>query len=1417
MKKKFTFLIAAYAALMLIFLPGTVKGQTKGYTKVYTLDGNTKGTGTTYNSGHDVTQDGITWNVTGNIEQTPWRIGGNKNNGASSNVDRPIYSKGTISDNVSRIVITHGTGNITVNSMILIVSTVQNGGGTVISSIEGTYSNNGTTTFDRPADKDWTGRYYKIVYNVVNNTTTNKYVAFSKAEFYKTTYSVTYNKNGNDVTGDVPTDNTSYSYNDAVTVLGNIGSTQLAKPSHTFGGWCLNEQGEDPVYGPEDGQTHTYSITNNTTFYAKWIPETYTITYKPGYAGPADVTGTKIYGVDYTILGNQFDGEEGYTFTGWKDDNNTSYAPGDTYTTNAALTLTAQWTNNPVCTIDDYAYDFGNVGVNMSKSHTFTITTANLTEDLTLNISSDKYTLSTSTIDDEATSTELIITFTPTATGTVDANLTVSGSGFSNKLIGMMSGTGATPLTITFDEGSGSCETESMSGVEGSNITLPTASPSANCATGGWTFAGWTTEEVDEETTTIPDPLYAAGDSYEIGNDNATLYAVYQLEEDKSITSNNIFPSGVYNDATITWTLSSVVTILQEQNGAQSAPNSDYTTAPRWYKDNKITITPSSRINYITVSANTESYATTLAGSTYTNASASADGTVVTITPVNGNNNITIVMANQSRLSSLVVDYNSSITTYYSNPSCTPTYTVTYHRNYTVSDETITTVRYDEGDDVTVAAANTFVAPTGKFFNTWNTQADGQGDDYDPADVIEDISADIDLYAKWRNIVYHITYNVNGEESTPVDVNYGQSITTLPTASLSPLTFLGWSTTGATGPVNVNAPYTPTGTTEDITLYAVFGSTEEATLTIDQDNSGLTTTYYTGDKIIESKTFHFTHLCAQNPNSNKVIQFRAPSYYGNMYNTTDFGVIRSVKITYYSESAEKALVVYAGDSENPNSATDVSSSGLSNNVETFTISGNHKYICIYNNNGTERVSSIEINYEVQSAVTVSKITDEQDMASIPANTSILVKNGGILTFTGTNSNPQNLIVEDGGQLIIPSAKTGEGVKATFQKEITAYTEEDGKDNYYLIANPTTDAINPATVAGMVEDDVDDEDDFDYDLYYFDEAQPKAEWRNYRQVEFNLVNGKGYLYAKSSDITLEFPGTVPPGTTADITLSKSGSGKYAGFNLVGNPLSNNITSMMFTEPDDCSYYKINSSSGVFEVPDSDEDIIVGEAFMVEAPSNGAVLKLNQGAKGEEGFNNDVIRLEVSNSKFTDVAYVYFGYHLPLTKINHLNDEAPMLYIHNENSDRAVEVYNNRGEVKSINVNFEAKTMGTYTISAKMVKGEIKYMHLYDRLTGIDTDLLVDDYSFIGTKDDQPGRFILNLESVDDNGSSTGSETFAYQSGDNIIVNGEGELQVFDVTGRMVMSQRVNGAQTVNGLNTGVYVFILDEKAQKVVIR
>ena len=74
------------------------------------------------------------------------------------------------------------------------------------------------------------------------------------------------------------------------------------------------------------------------------------------------------------------------------------------------------------------------------------------------------------------------------------------------------------------------------------------------------------------------------------------------------------------------------------------------------------------------------------------------------------------------------------------------TYTVTYKANTGTGSDIEET--YNEGEDVTVAG-NTFTK-SGYAFTKWNTAADGSGEDYEPDDVIDDIAADIDLYAQWE-------------------------------------------------------------------------------------------------------------------------------------------------------------------------------------------------------------------------------------------------------------------------------------------------------------------------------------------------------------------------------------------------------------------------------------------------------------------------------------------------------------------------------------------------------------------------------------------------------------------------------------------------------------------------------------------
>lgn len=157
----------------------TIKAAGTGSDAEYTLDP-IKGNDNGYNSSEDITIDGITWNVTGNSTLIPWRLGG-KN---ISEVDRVIYSKMAMNHDIGRIVITHGTANsITVNSMTVVVASDAEFNN-VVSTLTPTFEANSSVTVEKPAGANWNNCYYKIVYNVSVSGSSNKFLEFSKAEFF---------------------------------------------------------------------------------------------------------------------------------------------------------------------------------------------------------------------------------------------------------------------------------------------------------------------------------------------------------------------------------------------------------------------------------------------------------------------------------------------------------------------------------------------------------------------------------------------------------------------------------------------------------------------------------------------------------------------------------------------------------------------------------------------------------------------------------------------------------------------------------------------------------------------------------------------------------------------------------------------------------------------------------------------------------------------------------------------------------------------------------------------------------------------------------------------------------------------------------------------------------------------------------
>jgi hypothetical protein len=177
MKQKLTFLLT-----VLLLLTGmTSWGQTRAEVVAYTLDGTITGGSNGYATESEITQNNLTWMVMGNTTMNPWRIGGK----SLTNENRTVYSTGTLSDNITKVVVTHGTANdVTVNSMTLIVS-ANSDFSNPTSTLTGDFAANSATTFTKPSTVDWTGMYFKITYNLTITATSNKFLQFISASFYK--------------------------------------------------------------------------------------------------------------------------------------------------------------------------------------------------------------------------------------------------------------------------------------------------------------------------------------------------------------------------------------------------------------------------------------------------------------------------------------------------------------------------------------------------------------------------------------------------------------------------------------------------------------------------------------------------------------------------------------------------------------------------------------------------------------------------------------------------------------------------------------------------------------------------------------------------------------------------------------------------------------------------------------------------------------------------------------------------------------------------------------------------------------------------------------------------------------------------------------------------------------------------------
>lgn len=353
----------------------------------------------------------------------------------------------------------------------------------------------------------------------------------------------------------------------------------------------------------------------------------------------------------------------------------------------------------------------------------------------------------------------------------------------------------------------------------------------------------------------------------------------------------------------------------------------------------------------------------------------------------------------------------------------------------------------------------------------------------------------------------------------------------------------------------------------------------------------------------------------------------------------------------------------------------------------------------------------------------------------------------------------------------------------------------------------------------------------YDFYTWSEFN--STWNNqkkdnsttndfYTYNGMNFKEGRGYLVAYENEGYKKFLGTLNNGdVTYPLSCSTDGEfviEKYTGFNLLGNPYPSYIDweaegwtrdmlelQTVWIYDDDVNNYITYTLGGVATNGGS-QYIAPCQGFFVKAKTPGDFVMTNDiRTKSKSAFRKDndenIFKVRVNGASGQDEIAVVIGDNDDVFKMFSLNESAPSLYI-NKGVGNYTVVYID--DEKSLPLNFEAESMSMFTISLSEAGNDFTQIYLEDRLTGEKVNLLTDSYSFLHSKSNTKERFVLSFVNKQ---QTTDNSHFAYINNGEIIIddiNGNAQINIYDVTGRCVFSRDdVHSVQT-NGYSAGVYI-------------
>ena len=433
---------------------------------------------------------------------------------------------------------------------------------------------------------------------------------------------------------------------------------------------------------------------------------------------------------------------------------------------------------------------------------------------------------------------------------------------------------------------------------------------------------------------------------------------------------------------------------------------------------------------------------------------------------------------------------------------------------------------------------------------------------------------------------------------------------------------------------------------------------------------------------------------------------------------------------------------------------------------------------------------------------------------IAINTTLFIKENEILNVKSLGyCENGDLTIKDGGQLICDTIKNA----IKIEKNIEAHSTTENT-TWTTISSPFCKNLKPSEITNLTTGD--------YSLYRYDE--PSSTWQNYKNSANNgfaeFEAGRGYLYSNSDNTTLVFRG-IADNNNVSYNLTNEAE-ILTGFHLIGNPYTHNITwDNLVTIKEDIlaeGYYSL-SNEGAWGVKYGEEtEIKPCQGILIKTTEEG-VLNINSSVTATRGnakrnSASNILAISVANKKYSDIAYISFNEGFGLDKIAHENENIPMVYIPGRDADYAIAIKDK--DFVEIPVNFEAGSMGEYTIKVSQKDCGFKKLYLYDKVTDKTINILKNEYTFFATSSDAPDRFVLKAvnDEVLDN--------YAFINNGNLVISnikGSADIDIFDVLGRKVLQNNCSDDEyqiATDQFSAGVYIIRKSDengvKTQKIVI-